>query len=278
MDVSSLGFRTDLALLRLGGSHIDDHGDHLVVRSPDNPTHWWGNFLLLAAPPPAEHCAPWLTRFTSEFPHAGHVALGFDGTDRTVAELGWFTAQGLTAEAQAVMMAERVQPPPRRNGRAVYRPLTSEQDWLQSVELRFRCDAGSYEPTRHRAFVTAKTRSNRDLVAAGHGAWFGAFDGTLLVAQAGLFTVGPGLARFQQVETDPDHRRRGLAGSLLHHVGRYGFDTLDASTLVIVADPDYFAIDLYRALGFTTTETQLQVEGPPTWGRCQVEEKERTNT
>jgi len=76
----------------------------------------------------------------------------------------------------------------------------------------------------------------------------------------GLFAAGPGLARFQSVETDPEHRRRGLAGTLVHHVSRHGFDHLGARTLVMVADPGYFAIDLYRAVGFDATESQLQVE------------------
>nr|MBA2558703.1 GNAT family N-acetyltransferase [Propionibacteriales bacterium] len=34
-------------------------------------------------------------------------------------------------------------------------------------------------------------------------------------------------------------------------------------TLVMVADPDYPAIRLYRSLGFVDTETQLQAERPP---------------
>ena len=35
--VRSLGYQTDLALLQCGGSTICDHGDHLVVRTDDNP-------------------------------------------------------------------------------------------------------------------------------------------------------------------------------------------------------------------------------------------------
>jgi hypothetical protein len=31
----------------------------------------------------------------------------------------------------------------------------------------------------------------------------------------------------------------------------------------MVADPNYFAIDLYRAVGFAPTETQIQIERPP---------------
>ena len=51
MHVSSLGFRTDLALLTASGSIVEDRGTHLVVRSPDNPSYFWGNFILLAQPP-----------------------------------------------------------------------------------------------------------------------------------------------------------------------------------------------------------------------------------
>ena len=51
MRVTSLGFLTDLALRVLEGAEVTDRGDYLVVRSPDNPTFWWGNFLLLAGWP-----------------------------------------------------------------------------------------------------------------------------------------------------------------------------------------------------------------------------------
>jgi len=37
MDIASLAFRTDLAMLEHSGSVVEDHGTHLVVRTPDNP-------------------------------------------------------------------------------------------------------------------------------------------------------------------------------------------------------------------------------------------------
>jgi len=82
----------------------------------------------------------------------------------------------------------------------------------------------------------------------------------------GLISAGPRLARFQSVQTDPDYRRRGLAGSLVCFVSGFGFDELHATTLVMVADPAYFAIDFYRSVGFTDTDTQLQVTRPPVQG------------
>jgi len=107
-----------------------------------------------------------------------------------------------------------------------------------------RCNEQAHEPTAYRTCVAAKAQTNRGLVEAAHGSWFGAFVDHRLVAQMGLLAAGPELARFQAVETDPDHRRRGLAGSLVYYASRRGFDELGARTLVMVADPDYFAIDL----------------------------------
>ena len=261
MKLTSLGFQTDLALLRLGSTEIVDNGDHLVLRTPDNPAYWWGNFLLLADVPAPAESQHWLDRFAAEFPDAQHLAIGVDGTTGTADQLQWFADRGMNAEAQAVMTATSVHLPTRPNPQAVYRQLITDDDWTQNVDLRLRCNEDKQEPVRYREFATAKSASYRRLITAGHGGWFGAFvDGTL-VAQMGLFRAGDGLARFQSVETDPAHRRRGLAGTLVHHVSEYGFAELGAKTLVMVADPNYFAMELYRNVGFTPTESQLQVEG-----------------
>jgi predicted GNAT family acetyltransferase len=140
----------------------------------------------------------------------------------------------------------------------------SDDDWAQSVELRVACIDEGLDPAGYRIFAERRGATMRALVALGHGGWFGAFVDGRLVSQMGLIKAGSQLARFQSVETDPGFRRQGLAGSLVHHVSRVGFDEFGASTLVMVADPDYFAIDLYRAVGFEVTEAQLQVERRPT--------------
>jgi hypothetical protein len=139
MEVASLGYQTDLTLLRLSGAQVEDRGDHLVVRSPYNPGHWWGNSLLLDQVPKPEASQSWLDRFTAAFPEAEHIALGFDKTDGTIADLNWFSRKGFIAEAQMVMTASKVHQPARRNTYAVYRKVCSDADWRQSVTLRLRC-------------------------------------------------------------------------------------------------------------------------------------------
>ncbi|HEY0237052.1 MAG TPA: GNAT family N-acetyltransferase, partial [Friedmanniella sp.] len=59
------------------------------------------------------------------------------------------------------------------------------------------------------------------------------------------------------------HRGQGLAGTLTHVVGRFGLDELGAETLVMVADPAYLAIRVYRSVGFRDTEVLLQAERKP---------------
>jgi ribosomal protein S18 acetylase RimI-like enzyme len=262
VNVQSLGFSTDLALLERAGSTIEDCGDHLVVRSPANPTFYWGNFLLLDHVPAAERVDGWLDRFAAALPAARHRSFGFDAPRASVADLAPFADRGLDVDASTVMTATSVHPPAHPNGEAAYRTLESDDDWSLSVELTLACN-DEYEPVSHRTFVERRAASNRSLVEAGHGAWFGAFLDGEVVSQMGLVAAGSALARFQSVETHPDARGRGLAGTLVHHVSRYGFDTLGAETLVMVADPEYLAIRLYRSVGFSDSESQLQAERKP---------------
>lgn len=254
MHVRSLAYRTDLALLQLSGSEVEDHGAHLVVRTPANPRFYWGNYLLLAEPPEAGSAEHWVAAFEVAFPEAAHRAFGVDGTEGSLEDLAPFAALGFETDASVVMTARHVHAPPRPNREATIRPLAGDEDWAQQVELSF---AGEDEHVTL-DFSARRTDAHRSVVEAGHGVWFGAFLGDRLVSSMGLVRAGEGLARFQDVKTHPDARGRGLAGTLVHAVSRHGFDELGAETLVMVADPDYLAIRVYRSVGFDDTETQLQ--------------------
>jgi ribosomal protein S18 acetylase RimI-like enzyme len=260
MEIRSLAFRTDLAMLEHSGSRVEDHGDVLVVRTPDNPTYWWGNFLLLpAAPADSGEADAWLARFEAELPGARHRTFGIDGVHGSLADLAPFAVLGYDTECSTVMTATEVHEPARPNTGATYRTLTTDADWQQQVELSRAGESEGYDLP----FVTARAASQRRLVDAGYGAWWGAFEDGRLLSSMGLFTASPGLARFQSVKTHPDARGRGLAGTLVHQVSLYGFEELGASTLVMVADPDYLAIRIYRSVGFTDSESQLQAQRKP---------------
>jgi GNAT superfamily N-acetyltransferase len=291
MQVTSLGFRTDVALRVLEGAETTDRGDYLVVRTRDNPDFYWGNFLLLGAWPEPGSADGWLARFAAEFPAARHVALGVDaesdmpvpasgrlggvvfpqggsggmgppGKERASGASGApeeFRAAGLEPERATVLtcVGTGVVPPPRPSTEAEIRRLESDDDWQQSLQLAIRCfgDSGSY--LSHRA--AARRRITRE----GRGAWFGAFTAGRLVAQLGVCDAGQGLVRYQDVETDPAARRRGLAGTLVWRAGRYAAEAFAARLLVIVADPAENAIRVYRGCGFADAQSQFSFERQP---------------
>ncbi len=258
MDVRSLGFRTDLALLALAGSHLEDRGDRIVVRTPDNPTYHWGNFYLLDRAPAADEVPGLLAAYDAEFPTAAHRSLGVDGITDQTARVSALVAAGPALDASVVMTARAVHEPPRPDRTAEHRRLASDADWAQRVELAADCHE-HHEAEGYREFASRKALAERRLAEAGHGVWWGSFVDGRMVSGLGLFRAGEGLARYQTVETHPDFRGRGLAGTLVHRAARYGLDELGARTLVMIADPTYLAVRVYRSVGFTDTEVQTQL-------------------
>lgn len=265
MDVTSLGFQTDLMVRALEGSEVIDHPDYVTVRSPANPEFWWGNFLLLPAGAADGPAGPWLELFRAEFPGAAHLALGLDGTGDPGPGLGGFAAAGLELNRETVLTAQQLREPSRPNRDAVYRPLAGDADWQQAVELQAASDASDAadgDPAS-RTFVEARYAARRRASEAGHGAWFGAFRHGEMVAQLGIFSRSGTVARYQDVGTHPAARRQGLAGTLVWQAGQYALSQLGASTLVILADPGEAAIRIYRSVGFTDRESQLSLQRAP---------------
>jgi hypothetical protein len=171
VEIRSLGYRTDLMIRILEGSQVEDLGDYLVVRSPRNPGYWWGNFLLLSQPPPAGQASQWLGRFATEFPGAGHIALGLDVTEAGTLDPAELTAAGLRMNLAAVLTASEVHAPPRPSAEAAYRPLSGDGDWQQAEDLRAVISEGG--PGADPGFLRARLAAERAIVEAGHGSWFG---------------------------------------------------------------------------------------------------------
>ena len=256
MDVHSLAFRTELALLQRSGSVVEDHGTHLVVRTPDNPTYFWGNFLLLPdSPDDVERVQHWTRVHHDEFPGAGHVSIGIDRPRALDDDAAVLREAGLRVDAVVAMTATSVHPPPRPPRDAEVRPLAGDDDWEQQVHLMVD---GEDDPPLTGEFAGRKVAANRALTEAGHGSWWGAYVDGRLVASLGIFRAGDGLARFQAVKTLADHRNQGLAGALVVAASRYAFADLGAERLVMAADPTYSAIRVYRAVGFTEGGTHLE--------------------
>ncbi len=241
-------------LRRMAGSFVRDAGDHLIIKTPRNPTFHWGNFVLVGDD--FAKCERWFAVFAREFPEAAHIAIGLDGVAPSDERLAGYIAAGLQLQLPRVLVSHTV-PAADAPADAICRPLQDDDDWDQALDLRYDTDENT--SAEHRLFLRRRVQEARELTRAVGAAWFGAFVGGRMCAGAGIASDGHGLARYQNVETHPEFRRRGLARALVAAAGRHAFAELRARTLVIVADPDYHAIDLYRSLGFVDAGTDVEL-------------------
>ncbi|AKU15976.1 GNAT family N-acetyltransferase [Luteipulveratus mongoliensis] len=244
----SAGWATDLAILELNGSVIDDRGDHLVVTTPSNPQFHWGNFVLVTDPDTVDQAGRWVAVFEDALPQATWRSIGLprEPSDRAA----WHDV-GVEIDVDEVLAATR---PPRPGPLAAgytSRALVSDDDWSQLLQrdLDENARSGEHDPSDFRSFAEALGQSQRAMSENGSGAWFGAFDGDGgLVAELGIVACGA-RARYQRVGTDPRHRRRGLASHLLGVAAQWSASR-GCDQWVIVTGADNPAGRVYRSVGF----------------------------
>lgn len=130
------------------------------------------------------------------------------------------------------------------------RTVTDEADWNRLGEYgraeTMGEDWSDPDATEDRLFE--KTRFTSEAIGI---EWFVVSeDGSSEICSSlGLFTHN-GIARLQDVRTAKRHQRRGLATGLLSYAIRRAIETLGVAGVAVCADTDYYAIDLYRKLGF----------------------------
>jgi len=271
----SLGWQTDLMFARFDGQ-VTDRGNHLLVRTPGNPTYWWGNFLLFHHAPGVGDLERWMALFDEQIervqPESRHRAFGIDVRERLVLPPD-FAAAGFTLNEATVLTLTSDQllaPAKALPPRVAFRVLDLPRDSAPVVDKQVAVDSGRFEAAGYRVFAERQMARYAAMQRAGLGHWLGLVaevDGrAVLVASCGLFrdpARADGLGRFQYVSTHPDWRRRGLCTALVHAACRHGFEATDLRTLVMVADPDDVAIGVYESLGFRRGVSTWQFERAP---------------
>jgi len=258
--IRSLSWRTDLILLDT--SIVTDRGDYLVVRTPERRGFYWGNFLLFRRGPGPGDLGRWSALFEREIASqqlTRHVAFGWDSPEGEREGVDQFTDQGFRFDRSTVLTTRELLPPYDDIPDYDIRPLTSVEDWEKVVDTQVLLRDHRFSEEDYRAFCRGRGEDYRRIIGKGLGMWFGAFRGEELLGDLGIFGRD-GVARYQWVQTHPDHRRRGVAGNLIHAAGEWGRDHLGATAFVIVTDPDSVAERLYRRCGFVSKEWQVTLE------------------
>ena len=252
VELRSLGLRSDLAMIN---GEILDRGEYLAVRSPLEPTFYWGNLLVFAKPPQDGDLQRWEALFAAEFkdlPEVSHRTFVWDKADSpgVVAD---FAEAGYRVEHSVVLTAQNLVLPKHPNTEVEIRALETERDWQDLLDLKVVCRDEGHKEDHFRGYAEGRLRGYRKRIDAGIGEWYSAFVGEQQVASLGMFRSDRA-GRFQIVITHPAFRRRGICGTLVHHVARQTLDRSDIDSLVMLADTEYHAARIYESLGFSASE------------------------
>jgi ribosomal protein S18 acetylase RimI-like enzyme len=245
---------------------IEQRDGYVLVRSPGNPSHYWGNYLLFESAPQPGDGGRWEALFDAEFgsdPRVRHRTFAWDETDGVEgAARDEFVARGYDLDDSIGVIAapDEVQAHPRENRDVIVRSLdpapgADEDLWDAVVELQVANADEDHEEQAHRAFTRKRLEDLRAHFRAGRGAWYAALDPVsgALSACCGIVVTG-GRARFQAVDTAQAFRRRGICSRLVVEAAKHSADHHGADRFVIAADTGYHALGLYESLGFTRTE------------------------
>ena len=255
MKLTSLSRQTDLMFSHFDGE-VQDRGDYIVVKTPNNPGYHWGNYIIFSNPPQSGDFEKWQEIYRSEFTYYDsfkHMTFTWNQNNEVRPNFDPFLNAGFKLDRAKVLAAQKVNPPPKLNHFIEVRVIQTSAEWEQAIQLqvatRDRCfDEKGYEVFKRRQFNTYQAMSK-----AGFGNWFGAFLENHLVGDLGIFHQG-GIGRFQNVETHPNYRRQGICGTLVYKSAQIALQTLDVTTLVMEADADYHAAGIYESVGFRPTE------------------------
>jgi ribosomal protein S18 acetylase RimI-like enzyme len=241
---------------------VERRAEFLVVRSPSNPAHYWGNLLIFDRAPSPGDAPEWEAAFDEVFgddPRVRHRTFAWDMVDGTAGAMHELVARGYRADETIGLVAETLVPHARANRDVVVRALDPHADealWEAVIEVQVAggLDEG-HEPGPHRAYTRARLDDLRALFVAGHGAWYAAIDpATGDVAGSCGIVVTDSRGRFQAVDTAEAYRRRGICSRLVVEAASHAAANFGAEHFVIAADAEYHALGLYGSLGFERRE------------------------
>jgi Acetyltransferase (GNAT) domain len=272
----SVGWSTAIDVLPLD-TVVERRDGYLVVRSPSNPRHYWGNLLLFDDPPRDGDGPRWEALFAKSFGEQSsvrHRTFAWDRTDSDIgAARGEFVDQGYDLDETVALVAHaaQLQPHARQSSEVAVRSLDSTvgadmELWDAVVEIQVQGrDAGHDEDT-FRTFSRRRLDGLRALFRTGRGAWYVALDHTtgMVVGSCGIVATA-GRGRFQVVDTALAFRGRGICSRLVVEAARLSAAEYGVARFVIVADLHYHALGLYESLGFERAE---QLAGVCCWPRA----------
>jgi N-acetylglutamate synthase-like GNAT family acetyltransferase len=260
-NIRNLGYKTDCIIRNFGGT-IEECENYYIVRMPDNPTFYSGNSLLFRSPPNKGSFENWMEVHDKEFGlDSAHVTFGWDSEER--GEVSTFEENGFSVEMDSIMHLVSLGSVRPSLVDIEIKKIACDEDWEAVVELQLLHSEEEGISDVFRKFKSDLFKTYRKISSHSHGDWWGAFVGSKIVGNLGLyFDENNAVGRFQSIGTHPDYRKKGICSNLLWSVCRYAQEVVGVSELYICADVDSAAFRLYQGLGFDVCGVQYEAMLP----------------
>ncbi|CAM3666706.1 hypothetical protein VA7868_00173 [Vibrio aerogenes CECT 7868] len=258
MHIDSDGIRSDMIFHHFSGQ-VTEKENYVVVKTPSNPGFYWGNYLVFPQPPLGGDFLHWRHLFVSEFRNdqdVKHMSFCWlKPTEHIQTEYSDFLSQGFEYDEVLVLKGSQFCLPGRRNEEIQCRPVLTDAEWQQVIALHLLVYPDSCRNEAECLYVDRTYAAYRSMQAAGLGGLHGAFIGDQLVASLGLFFDGE-IGRFQNVETHPDFRQRGICKTMVYDISVAAMQQHpQIRHLILHADSEYIAAEIYRSVGYEVCET-----------------------
>lgn len=235
---------------------VIDRGDHLVIRTPTNPSFYNGNQVTLPGPPHAADLPRLEALFVEAFGTLPHRCFEWAGGPPPPEDVAVFEAAGYSlSTAQCMTTARPRLDQPIDTSLRVER-VRGNLAWGDVLSFWIDC-------APRQGFVFAARMAADHASRPGPGDWWIARDGAgRVVGSLGLY-FGEGHGRFQNIQTHAGHRRQGVCRTLMTRAMQYAVEHYPFDALVIAADVDDFPRHLYASFGFEPVHLQTEMFRAP---------------
>ncbi|MHC4553355.1 MAG: GNAT family N-acetyltransferase [Planctomycetota bacterium] len=242
-------------------AQITDKSSYIVVRTPNRPDFFWGNYIIMPSAPTTDVYEHWLTIFESEIgpkSKTGFVAITWDGNGQQ-GDTDQFTDKGFELQTSVILSASCVHAPPKTNPHVTIRPLQTESDFEQTIDVHFTPNWEYSSDEDQILFLQDSIKDFRKRVDTGNTISIGAFLDNKLTAVVEMYYNNT-LCVLDSVATHRDYRRQKICSTLTYYASQYALTQLNCQTLALEADAEYHAAAIYESIGFQPTEKLYRLQ------------------
>lgn len=257
----SLGAQTNI-LMDSFLADITEKEDYFVIRTPQRPNYFWGNYILMKSIPNRGDFKRWVHIFDTEIgkrSETGFCAITFDLEREDRFDASEFLENGFRLEFDKVLTANKVIEPNKLNLELEIR----EYDLLKNIEGYIAVHFDHNWPYGNKAEQTEFLREQAfdfsKLVEQKMAKRFGGFLNGKLISDLGIYW-NEEVVRFNSISTHACFRRIGACRTLVFSVSQDLLKLYPNKTLVMLADEDYHAAKIYESIGFEAKDRVIALE------------------